>query len=317
MRIIHHRDFSRRDFLNTTAAVSLAAVLCPRVGVAANVAEISVVVWDERQPSQKEAYPNFLGNAIADHLSAQGGISVHSVALDDPGQGLNDDILDKARVLIWWGHVRHAEISPEVGRKIVARIKEGTLSLIALHSAHWSTPFVEAMYERTRMDVRKRYDTAAPNTAVKEIPPPKRYTTPKYEERVTPYVHERHFPDGARELEVHLPYCCFPAYRNDGKPSYSRVKRAEHPIVAGVPLEFELAREEMYDEPFHVPEPDEVILEERWASGHWFRSGMIWKIGEGRVFYFRPGHETYPTYKMAEPLAIVTNAVRWLGARGD
>jgi trehalose utilization protein len=35
------------------------------------------------------------------------------------------------------------------------------------------------------------------------------------------------------------------------------------------------AQTEMYDEPFHVPEPDEVIFEERWASGEWFRSGAI------------------------------------------
>jgi trehalose utilization protein len=69
---------------------------------------------------------------------------------------------------------------------------------------------------------------------------------------------------------------------------------------------------EMYDEPFHVPEPDEVILEERWATGEWFRSGALWKLGRGQVFYFRPGHETFPVFKQDLPLKIVTNAVRWL-----
>ena len=71
----------------------------------------------------------------------------------------------------------------------------------------------------------------------------------------------------------------------------------------------------MYCEPFHVPEPDEVILEERWTTGEWFRSGMVWNIGKGKVFYFRPGHETFPTYQQVEPLKIVANAARWL-ARG-
>ena len=52
-------------------------------------------------------------------------------------------------MLVWWGHVRNAEVQPETGKKIVERIKAGKLSLIALHSAHWSTPFVEAMNERT------------------------------------------------------------------------------------------------------------------------------------------------------------------------
>lgn len=88
-----------------------------------------------------------------------------------------------------------------------------------------------------------------------------------------------------------------------------------HPIVREVPAEFEIAATEMYDEPFHVPEPDEVILEERWATGEWFRSGAIWKLGKGRVFYFRPGHETYPVFTQPVPLLILTNAVRWLAAQ--
>ena len=65
-------------------------------------------------------------------------------------------MLDRCDVLIWWGHVRNGEIQPEVGQSIVQRIKAGTLALIALHSAHWSTPFVEAMYERTRIDVAQK-----------------------------------------------------------------------------------------------------------------------------------------------------------------
>ena len=134
----------------------------------------------------------------------------------------------------------------------------------------------------------------------------------------------RKFPDNRVKATVQLPYCCFPAYRNDGKPSQIRVLRPDHPIVAGIPPEFELPHTEMYDEPFHVPEPDEVILEERWATGEWFRSGAIWKLGQGRVFYFRPGHETFAIYKEPIPLKILTNAargwrrrVRWLGVRPD
>src|SRR6185437_12973384 len=111
------------------------------------------MAWDEPPSAQKQAYPNFLGNAIADYLSSRDGINSRSVKLDDPQQGLADDDLDWANVLIWWGHVRQGEISPETARaKIIQRIKAGELSLIALHSAHWSTPFVEAMNERTRLD---------------------------------------------------------------------------------------------------------------------------------------------------------------------
>jgi trehalose utilization protein len=54
-------------------------------------------------------------------------------------------------------------------------------------------------------------------------------------------------------------------------------------------------------------------LEETWEAGESFRSGLIWKNGSGRVFYFRPGHETYPVYKQELPLRIITNAALWLG----
>jgi trehalose utilization protein len=64
-----------------------------------------------------------------------------------------------------------------------------------------------------------------------------------------------------------------------------------------------------------VPPPDAVIFEERWETGEWFRSGSLWQLGPGKVFYFRPGHETYPVYKEVTVLRIIENAVRWLGSR--
>ncbi len=69
----------------------------------------------------------------------------------------------------------------------------------------------------------------------------------------------------------------------------------------------------MYDEPFGVPEPDLVIFEESWKDGEHFRSGALWTIGEGKVFYFRPGHETYKVFFEPYPLKIVENAAVWLG----
>jgi trehalose utilization protein len=303
---------TRRDFL---LASSAAAITPWGQAAAAGREDLNVVVWDERQPAQKKAYDNFLGNAIADHLRTQPGLSVRSVGLDDPGQGVNDDVLGPAQVLVWWGHIRQGEVAPEVGRKIVERIKAGTLSMIVLHSAHWATPFMEAMNERTILDVVKEYRPGP--GVIQYVRPPQRNTLPKADSRVTPYVQLRKFPEGAGKidrLEVHLPFCCFPAYRTDGKPSYLNVLKPDHPIVQGVPAKFEIPQEEMYDEPFHVPEPDEVILEERWPTGEWFRSGMVWKIGAGRVFYFRPGHETFPVYKQPIPLKIVSNAVRWLAS---
>ena len=106
------------------------------------------------------------GNAIADHLSKQPGITVRSMKLDDAEQGLSAEVLDFAEVLVWWGHVRQKEIKPEVARKIVERIERGQLSLVALHSAHWSTPFMEAMNQRTRLDAAKRFPRHQPEGGV-------------------------------------------------------------------------------------------------------------------------------------------------------
>lgn len=303
---------TRRDFLLASAAATGGLLMNPDTVPAARAEATNVVVWDERQPAQKQAYDDFLGNAIAAHLRTLPGLSVKSVALDDPGQGLTDDILEPCRVLVWWGHVRNGEVRPEVGKAIVERIKAGTLSLIALHSAHWSTPFVEAMNERSRLDVARRYPDGSGAVEIKDVPPPQRFTLPKLDSRLTPYVHERKYPGGNVKIDLHLPYCVFPAYRNDGKPSSVNVLKPDHPIARGVPRSFAIPQTEMYDEPFHVPEPDEVVIEERWPTGEWFRSGMVWRVGKGRVFYFRPGHETYPVYKQAIPLKIVANAVEWL-----
>jgi len=274
---------------------------------------INVVVWDEQQPAQKEAYDNFLGNEIAKYLEAQPGLNVRSTNLGAAEKGLADNVLDSAEVLVWWGHVRQFEIPPEKGKEIVQRIKRGQLSLLALHSAHWATPFVEAMNERTQMNARSQFPTV-PNErlVIKNIAPPSRYTTPDYDTRITPRIFPRKFPDGRTELTIHLPICCFPAYRNDGKPSSLFTLLPDHPIAKGVPTAFQLPSTEMYDEPFHVPDPDEVVFEERWPTGEWFRSGSVWNIGKGKVFYFRPGHETFPVYKQKVALQIVENAVRYL-----
>ncbi|OWK39344.1 ThuA domain-containing protein [Fimbriiglobus ruber] len=303
---------TRRDFLRASAATAALAT----AGRAAPAEPVRVVVWDEQQPAQKPTYDNFLGNWIADHLKTRPGLTVQSVNIGDTEKGLSPPVLRDCDVLIWWGHQRQAEITPEVGRAVVERIKEGTLSLVALHSAHWATPFVESMYELARVSTAKTTgQTTGEKVEFTYVDPPRRYTVPKADARPTPFVTQRKFPGGTTKATVHLPLCCFPEYRADGKPSTIRVLKPDHPIARGVPKEFTLPQTEMYNEPFHVPEPDEVVLEERWATGEWFRSGMVWKVGAGRVFYFRPGHETFPVYKEKPVLQILENAVRWLGAK--
>lgn len=292
----------------------LAATLMLTVGASRSPAAdppVRVVVWDEQQPAQKAVYENFLGNAIADYLKTRPGLSVVSVNQNDPQQGLSDAILDQCDVLVWWGHVRQREIKWETGQKIVERIKQGKLSLIALHSAHWSTPFIEAMNERTTSDaLAKLTPEQRKSVKIESIRP--EYKAPQRDAAVTPSSEILPQADGTVLLKISLPNCCFPAYRPDGKPSHVRMLQPNHPIVKGLPASFDVPHTEMYDEHFHVPMPDEIILEEKWDAGEHFRSGMVWRIGQGRVFYFRPGHETFDVYKQPEPLLIVENAARWL-----
>jgi trehalose utilization protein len=275
---------------------------------------VSVLVWDEQQPSQKQAYDNFLGNQIASHLEKVPGFKVRSVAQDFPDQGLPESLLDNTDVIVWWGHARQREIKPERAQQIVARIKKGQLGLIALHSAHWSTPFIEAMNERSKQAALEKLSPDERATSKFEITAGTIGSVPKYDAQLTPATLFLKPPQGPVTIKLKLPNCCFPAYRADGKPSTMKVLAPEHPIAKGLPREFQNPTDEMYDEPFHIPEPDVVVLEERWVTGEWFRSGSVWNVGKGKVFYYRPGHETFPVFKDANHLKVIENAVRWIGA---
>ena len=271
---------------------------------------VKVLVWDERQPRQEETYDNFLGNEIADYLRSLQGLSVHSVGQDDPQNGLAS--LDEQDVLIWWGHVRHGEVPDAVGQRIVKQVRSGKLALVTLHSAHWSVPFMEAMYARTRDDAKRRFPD--PNTSMEFVPPPGRFA-PTYDSIVTPAYYALKRGGTVRQVRVDLPNCVFPGVEAHGRPSHVTVLAPDHPIMEGLPAQFEIAQSEMYDEPFHVPDPDVVLFREDWRGGGHFRGGMLWNIGLGKVFYFRPGHETFPIFKDPNVLQILENAVRWLGAQ--
>lgn len=84
-----------------------------------------------------------------------------------------------------------------------------------------------------------------------------------------------------------------------------------HPIAKGVPEQFILEKEEMYGEPFDIPEPDEIVFMGWFAGGEVFRSGVTFRRGNGRIFYFQPGHEEYPIYHDKNVQRVIENAVFW------
>jgi trehalose utilization protein len=72
----------------------------------------------------------------------------------------------------------------------------------------------------------------------------------------------------------------------------------------------------MYGEPFAVPTPDEIVFISWFEGGEVFRSGCTWKRGNGKIFYFRPGHEAYPIYYNKNVRLVLRNAVRWAASDG-
>ena len=88
-----------------------------------------------------------------------------------------------------------------------------------------------------------------------------------------------------------------------------------HPITAGIGDYFEIPHTEMYGERFDVPTPDKLLFISWFPGGEVFRSGCLWDRGHGRVFYFRPGHETFPIYRDENVLRVIGNAVRHTAPR--
>ncbi|HNT89130.1 MAG TPA: ThuA domain-containing protein, partial [Candidatus Hydrogenedentes bacterium] len=111
---------------------------------------IRVTVWNEgvhekELPRCKELYPDGMGRAIGRYLEKQPGIaSVRCVELDDPDQGLSDDILDTTDVMTWWGHCAHDRVTDENAAKVQDRVLNG-MGLVVLHSGHMSKPFRRLM----------------------------------------------------------------------------------------------------------------------------------------------------------------------------
>ncbi len=84
-----------------------------------------------------------------------------------------------------------------------------------------------------------------------------------------------------------------------------------HPIAEGLGEYFEVPAAEMYGEYFDIPEPETLVFVSWFSGGEVFRSGCCYRRGQGKIFYFRPGHETYPIYYQDEVLQVIGNAVNW------
>ncbi len=219
---------------------------------------MNVTIWNEfrheRESEEvKAVYPDGIHAALAKHLESVDGLVVRTATLDEPENGLPQDLVDKTDVMLWWGHKAHGDVADETVDRVQAAVQRG-MGLIVLHSGHFSKPF-------------KRL----------------------------------------------LGTTCGLVWREDDMHERLWVVDPTHPIAAGIDRYIEVPHSEMYGEFFDVPTPDELVFVSWFAGGEVFRSGMVWKRGYGKVFYFRPGHETYPIYRQPEVLRVITNAIGYLG----
>ena len=121
-------------------------------------------------------------------------------------------------------------------------------------------------------------------------------------------LHSAHFSKIFRRL---MGTSCNLKWREGNDHERLWVVAPGHPIVEGIGEYIELAHEEMYGEHFDIPQPDTQVLVSWFSGGEIFRSGCCYTRGQGRIFYFRPGHETFPTYHNPQVQRIMANAVRW------
>jgi len=218
---------------------------------------INVTVWNEfRHERNEEAiakiYPEGIHMALANYLKKQDGFTVKTATLDEPEHGLTDDVLNSTDVLLWWGHMAHAEVKDEIVEKVYNRVLEG-MGLIVLHSGHASKIF------------SKLCGTNSGRLRWREV----------------------------------------------GEKERLWVIEPGHPIVEGIGEYIEIPHEEMYGERFDIPAPDTLVFISWFKGGEVFRSGCCYNRGKGKVFYFRPGHESFPVYYQPEILKVIENAVRW------
>jgi len=144
---------------------------------------------------------------------------------------------------------------------------------------------------------------------------------PEVDDRVVDRVHRRVL-DGMGLIVLHSGHhskifrrlmgtSCDLKWREAGERERIWVVEPAHPIAEGLGESFVIDQEEMYGEHFDVPAPDALVLVSWFRGGEVFRSGCCYQRGRGRIFYFRPGHETHPTYFQPEVRRVIANAVRW------
>ena len=199
---------------------------------------INVTIWNEGRHEKsneevKKLYPDGIHNSIKDFLKCNDDLNIRTATLDDPENGLPDDILESTDVLLWWGHMAHDEVPDELVERVYNRVMRG-MGFIALHSAHFSKPFRRLMGTtcslKWRDGDRERVWCIAPNHAIAQGIP-ESFVIPveeMYGERFDiPNPEETVFLGWFKGGEVFRSGCCWT--RGLGKVFYFQPGHEENP----------------------------------------------------------------------------------------
>ena len=121
-------------------------------------------------------------------------------------------------------------------------------------------------------------------------------------------LHSAHFSKIFKKL---MGTTCNLKWREAGEKERLWVVSPGHPIAAGIGEFIEIPHAEMYGEFFDIPQPDDLVFISWFQGGDVFRSGCCFHRGRGKIFYFRPGHETHPIFHHPDVLRVIANAAHW------
>lgn len=125
-----------------------------------------------------------------------------------------------------------------------------------------------------------------------------------------------HSAHASKPFKLLMGTSCRLKWRENDEKERVWVIEPSHPIARNIPEYIEFEKEETYGERFEIPAPDELIFVSWFSGGEIFRSGCCYNRGLGKIFYFRPGHEEYPSYYRDDVTRIIANAIEWAAPNG-